>query len=135
MFDWHFIGTLDPPLVTGTQYAQYGILFDSAGEPVWKDTLIMREGWTEKIVTHYKDFIGSFVQHCHILNHEDQGMMELIEIQEKKPNLQQAAARTDQAICVATPYRPDDTTERLPLNVIHILPLAVAIKHPRLPCR
>lgn len=30
--------------------------------------------------TQYTDFIGTFVQHCHILDHEDQGMMQLIDI-------------------------------------------------------
>ena len=32
------------------------------------------------VLTHYEDFTGTFVQHCHILPHEDMGMMELIEI-------------------------------------------------------
>jgi FtsP/CotA-like multicopper oxidase with cupredoxin domain len=49
-------------------------------EPVWRDTIILHEGWTVKFRTRYADFAGRFVQHCHILDHEDQGMMELIEI-------------------------------------------------------
>ena len=32
------------------------------------------------MLTKYTEFTGRFVQHCHILNHEDQGMMEIIEI-------------------------------------------------------
>ncbi len=48
--------------------------------PVWRDTVILNEGWTVKMRTRYEDFTGVFVQHCHILDHEDQGMMELVEI-------------------------------------------------------
>ena len=33
-----------------------------------------------KFRTRYDVFTGKFVQHCHILDHEDQGMMQLIEI-------------------------------------------------------
>lgn len=48
--------------------------------PVWKDTIILREGWTVRFRTRYRDFEGDFVQHCHILDHEDQGMMQLLRI-------------------------------------------------------
>lgn len=48
--------------------------------PVWKDTIILNEGWTVKFRTNYTVFTGKFVQHCHILDHEDQGMMQLVEI-------------------------------------------------------
>lgn len=52
------------------------------GEPelVWKDTLLIVQGQTYYLYTHYTDYIGQFVYHCHILDHEDQGMMELLEI-------------------------------------------------------
>jgi FtsP/CotA-like multicopper oxidase with cupredoxin domain len=49
-------------------------------ERVWRDTILIPEGWAIKIRTRYERYAGSFVQHCHILDHEDQGMMELIEI-------------------------------------------------------
>lgn len=48
--------------------------------PVWRDTVILNEGWKVVMRTRYEDFTGAFVQHCHILDHEDQGMMELVEI-------------------------------------------------------
>jgi FtsP/CotA-like multicopper oxidase with cupredoxin domain len=47
---------------------------------VWKDTLLMLPRNTYIIRTRYENFTGKFVQHCHILDHEDQGMMENIEI-------------------------------------------------------
>lgn len=47
---------------------------------VWRDTLAMKQGFTYELLTRYDDFTGSFVQHCHILDHEDNGMMELVRI-------------------------------------------------------
>ena len=29
---------------------------------------------------HFRDFVGKFVYHCHILNHEDNGMMAVVEV-------------------------------------------------------
>ena len=37
-------------------------------------------GQTLNIYTQYLDFIGQFVMHCHILDHEDLGMMEIVEV-------------------------------------------------------
>lgn len=51
--------------------------------PLWRDTVILNEGWKVMGRTRYTDFTGTFVQHCHILDHEDQGMMELIQINER----------------------------------------------------
>jgi len=48
--------------------------------PVWRDTVKIPGGGYVKMRTRYTDFIGTFVQHCHILDHEDQGMMQLIDI-------------------------------------------------------
>ncbi|MBS1787172.1 MAG: multicopper oxidase domain-containing protein [Acidobacteria bacterium] len=33
-----------------------------------------------KMLTRFADFTGKFVNHCHILGHEDRGMMQLIEV-------------------------------------------------------
>ncbi|MHB8267024.1 multicopper oxidase family protein [Bradyrhizobium sp.] len=48
---------------------------------IWRDTWIINvtDPPTE-IRTRYSDFTGSFVMHCHVLNHEDRGMMEKITI-------------------------------------------------------
>jgi FtsP/CotA-like multicopper oxidase with cupredoxin domain/peroxiredoxin len=48
--------------------------------PLWRDTVILHENWKVSARTRYEHFDGVFVQHCHILDHEDQGMMELVEI-------------------------------------------------------
>src|SRR5207253_1522906 len=49
-------------------------------EPIWKDTVAMKPNTTIQFRTRYSDFTGDFVQHCHILDHEDQGMMQKIRI-------------------------------------------------------
>jgi len=46
----------------------------------WRDTLIIEKRKPERILTRYEDFKGKFVLHCHILDHEDQGMMQTVEI-------------------------------------------------------
>lgn len=50
------------------------------GAPLWRDTLLMKHGYTYDLLTRYDTFSGEFVGHCHILDHEDNGMMEKIRI-------------------------------------------------------
>lgn len=56
---------------------------------VWKDTLWIKsllpgdnsDGlYTVTVRSRYQRYIGKFVLHCHILDHEDQGMMQNVEI-------------------------------------------------------
>jgi FtsP/CotA-like multicopper oxidase with cupredoxin domain/peroxiredoxin len=56
------------------------------GSPTWRDTLALKQGYTYELLTRYDDFEGSFVQHCHILDHEDSGMMELVRIDPAAPS-------------------------------------------------
>ena len=53
---------------------------DGSRQLVWKDTQIIPAGDTVNVFTHYLDFVGKFVLHCHILDHEDLGMMEVVEV-------------------------------------------------------
>ena len=50
----------------------------------WKDTLwvknAMGKSYTVIVRTKYQRYIGDFVLHCHILDHEDQGMMQNVRI-------------------------------------------------------
>jgi FtsP/CotA-like multicopper oxidase with cupredoxin domain len=49
--------------------------------PVWQDTVIVpRSGGSVTFRTRFTDFVGRFVLHCHILDHEDLGMMQLVEV-------------------------------------------------------
>jgi FtsP/CotA-like multicopper oxidase with cupredoxin domain len=54
-------------------------------ELVWKDTVLVPPGQTVNMFTRYLDYIGKFVMHCHILDHEDLGMMELVEVVGEAP--------------------------------------------------
>lgn len=53
---------------------------DEQGRIVWKDTLFVPVGKEFRLRTRYKRYVGQFVLHCHIVSHEDEGMMELLEI-------------------------------------------------------
>jgi FtsP/CotA-like multicopper oxidase with cupredoxin domain/peroxiredoxin len=46
---------------------------------LWRDTLYIKEKETYTIRSRFRDFLGQTVLHCHILDHEDQGMMIPIE--------------------------------------------------------
>jgi len=47
---------------------------------VWKDTLFVKPAYQVVVRTRYQRYIGEFVLHCHILDHEDQGMMQNVSI-------------------------------------------------------
>lgn len=54
---------------------------------VWKDTIwVKNQGttpagrYTLVVRTRYQRYIGDFVLHCHILDHEDQGMMQIVRV-------------------------------------------------------
>lgn len=65
---------------------------------VWWDTFPLPLATTDshgtvvpgyiKFRTHFADFAGKFVNHCHILAHEDRGMMQLIEVVDNKTVVQ-----------------------------------------------
>lgn len=79
------ISILDP---SGKEVSTTGA--EDGGDPqyaglkgVWKDTLWVKNGggrYTITIRTRYQRYVGDFVLHCHILDHEDQGMMQNIRI-------------------------------------------------------
>ena len=50
------------------------------GRRYWKDTLFVKSGATVKLRTRYVRYVGRFVLHCHILPHEDLGMMQQVEV-------------------------------------------------------
>jgi suppressor of ftsI len=54
------------------------------GEPVdaysWEDTTPLPAFGEVVIRTRFLDFPGKFVYHCHLLDHEDQGMMGVVEV-------------------------------------------------------
>jgi FtsP/CotA-like multicopper oxidase with cupredoxin domain len=48
----------------------------------WKDTLLIMPGERVKLLLKFEDFAGTFVFHCHTLEHEDLGMMRNYRIEE-----------------------------------------------------
>ena len=60
--------------------------------PVWRDTIVIRRDHVVKMRTRFEDFSGPFVQHCHILDHEDQGMMMNVNIVDSALGSAQPAA-------------------------------------------
>ncbi|MGC4190904.1 MAG: multicopper oxidase domain-containing protein [Thermomicrobiales bacterium] len=50
--------------------------------PFWRDTFILTgiNGDSFTFVHNFTDFTGRTVEHCHVLSHEDLGMMEMLEI-------------------------------------------------------
>lgn len=87
------ISVLDP---NGKDVSAPGAVDDYSGEAdnqfaglkgVWKDTIWVKNpkkapdgAYTIRVRTQYRRYIGEFVFHCHILDHEDQGMMEAVSI-------------------------------------------------------
>jgi FtsP/CotA-like multicopper oxidase with cupredoxin domain len=57
-----------------------GQLHNVLPEPVWMDTVaIPRNGGRVVFRTRFEDFTGKWVNHCHVLAHEDMGMMQEME--------------------------------------------------------
>ena len=50
--------------------------------PLWRDTFVLtkRSGDSLTFVSNFFDFTGKFVEHCHVLSHEDLGMMGSVEV-------------------------------------------------------
>jgi FtsP/CotA-like multicopper oxidase with cupredoxin domain len=59
-------------------------LLDRAGLaepfPSWKDVVNVRKHETVRFVVRYDDFAGAWMFHCHILDHEDHGMMGILQL-------------------------------------------------------
>jgi FtsP/CotA-like multicopper oxidase with cupredoxin domain len=51
----------------------------TAVSPGWKDTVNVPAGQSVRVRIAFRDFSGKAVYHCHILDHEDLGMMGVIE--------------------------------------------------------
>lgn len=79
--EWHLTSALSPhPFHIHVNPFQI-VSGDDDNPGFWKDTVIVRGDKSEiRIRTRYEVFTGQFVLHCHILSHEDNGMMQLVEI-------------------------------------------------------
>jgi FtsP/CotA-like multicopper oxidase with cupredoxin domain len=82
--DWELVNTgmMDHPFhVHGNAFQ----IISRNGKPepylAWKDVALVKPGETVIIRMAFRDFVGKTVYHCHILDHEDLGMMANLEIQ------------------------------------------------------
>ncbi|PZD71019.1 Blue copper oxidase CueO [Acaryochloris thomasi RCC1774] len=81
--DWEVsnTGVMDHPFHLHTNPFQ---VIARNGQPVpyqaWKDTVLIPTGETVRIRIPFRDFPGKTVYHCHILDHEELGMMGTIEM-------------------------------------------------------
>jgi FtsP/CotA-like multicopper oxidase with cupredoxin domain len=48
--------------------------------PSWKDTVNVPKHSSVRLVVHFADFPGKWMYHCHILDHEDEGMMGILQV-------------------------------------------------------
>ena len=55
---------------------------DGKAERAWRDIINVRAGSKARFRVQFNDYTGKTVQHCHILDHEDRGMMATVEITE-----------------------------------------------------
>jgi hypothetical protein len=57
-----------------------GRLHNVLDEPCWMDTVSIPRGGRVVFRSRFADYTGTWVNHCHILMHEDHGMMQAVEV-------------------------------------------------------
>ena len=67
---------VDPALSSGWDSVRAG--FSDGG---WKDTVLVMPGERVQILSHFTQYQGLFLYHCHNLEHEDLGMMRNYRVQ------------------------------------------------------
>ena len=76
--DWELVntGVMDHPFHLHVNPMQV-ISRNGRPEPyrAWRDVVLVRAGETVRVRTRFSDFAGKSVYHCHILDHEELGMM------------------------------------------------------------
>ena len=49
-------------------------------EPIWVDTMIVPRNGSITFRSRFLDFTGKYMLHCHMMNHEELGMMQVVEV-------------------------------------------------------
>jgi FtsP/CotA-like multicopper oxidase with cupredoxin domain len=105
-----------------------GELHNVLPEPRWMDTVwIPRNGGRVVFRSRFEDFTGDWVHHCHILLHEDMGMMQRVECTERfedanyRPRATVASARMSSAE-VGAIYPPPTADQMYRQNLSFIDP-------------
>ena len=82
--DWELIntGVMDHPFhIHGNAFQVVSRNGKSEALLAWRDTVLVKRGETVRIRIPFRDFAGKTVYHCHVLDHEDLGMMGNLMIQ------------------------------------------------------
>jgi FtsP/CotA-like multicopper oxidase with cupredoxin domain len=53
---------------------------EALAEPVWCDTVVLPRSGSLTFRSRFLDFTGRFMLHCHMMNHEELGMMQVVEV-------------------------------------------------------
>ena len=61
---------INPAWAANYEGVRYGYIDDG-----WKDTVMLMPGERARILLRFEDYTGKFMYHCHLLEHEDMGMM------------------------------------------------------------
>ncbi len=79
--EWEYVNTtsMDHPMHLHTNAFQ---VIDAAGDPErkWKDVVLVKANQWARVRVAFRDFVGRTVHHCHILDHEDLGMMATVDL-------------------------------------------------------
>jgi FtsP/CotA-like multicopper oxidase with cupredoxin domain len=80
--EWEYINNTDmdhPMHVHTNAFQRVGA--DGQAAPAWLDGIVVPARRRERIRIRFTDFVGATVQHCHILDHEDLGMMSTMQVE------------------------------------------------------
>lgn len=77
--EWEYVNrtTMDHPMHMHTNSFQL-VGPDGESERAWRDIVIVKARSRARFRVKFEEFAGKTVQHCHILDHEDRGMMATI---------------------------------------------------------
>jgi FtsP/CotA-like multicopper oxidase with cupredoxin domain len=55
--------------------------------PLWRDTYVLTKSAGDSVTfeSNFLDYTGKFVEHCHVVAHEDLGMMSAVEVVPRRP--------------------------------------------------
>ncbi len=81
--DWDFVNlmSMDHPMHIHTNPFQV-IGPDGAPIPEWKDVVLVPARSRVRVRSAFRDFAGLAMYHCHILDHEDMGMMGIVQFKD-----------------------------------------------------
>ena len=74
--EWEYVNNtpMDHPMHLHTNPFQL-VGADGSVDPAWRDVVLVPANGRARFRVRFDDFAGKAVHHCHILDHEDQGMM------------------------------------------------------------